>query len=130
MTRLLRIPRTRKDLQSAWTFVTWLLSPEISATINGSNYALPPRTDAAAQVAKSAPLLVDWYKLLPNARTVSYTGAGYVVLQQALNARGSDSLLRQVLLGELDGNLVLAQLHGDYQAALDAYWAQQAQAGR
>ncbi len=130
VTRLLSIPRTRKDLQSAWTFVTWLLSPEISATINGSNYALPPRTDAAAQVAKSAPLLVDWYKLLPNARTVSYTGAGYVVLQQALNARGSDSLLRQVLLGELDGNLVLAQLHGDYQAALDAYWAQQAQAGR
>ncbi len=131
-TRPISIPRTRKDLQSAWTFVTWLLSPEISVTINAPGYTLPPRTDASTQVAKIAPLLVDWYKLLPNARQFSYTVAGSYIgpgssaLQQVLYTRGSDNLLRQVLLGELDGNMVLAQLHGDYQAALDAYWAQQA----
>ncbi|HHW08979.1 MAG TPA: extracellular solute-binding protein [Firmicutes bacterium] len=117
------IARTAKNSQDAWNFITWFLSPEISAAYNAGSYNLPPRLDAANQVAKAQPLLVDWYKLLPNARIVSYSGRGYEVLGAAFSSRDVESMFRKVLRGEIDSAVLLDQLHYQYQEALDAAWA-------
>jgi ABC-type glycerol-3-phosphate transport system substrate-binding protein len=119
------IPRSAKNSQDAWNFITWLFSPEISAAYNANSYNLPPRLDAAAQVAKAQPLLVDWYKMLPQARIVSYSGRGYEVLGSYFSTRDTENMFRQVLRGEIDSALLLDQLHYEYQEALDAAWAQE-----
>jgi ABC-type glycerol-3-phosphate transport system substrate-binding protein len=121
----LRIPRTAGDSQSAWTFITWMLSRDNSALISGLLWNLPPRTDVQQQVAKAQPLLVDWYKMLPYATDDVYTGRAYESISESLYPRSQNrqnSLLFQVLRGELRADLILNQIHADFQSGIDASW--------
>ena len=117
------IPRTTKNVLDSWSFVTWYLSPDINTAVNAPSFLLPPRLDTAAQVAKFEPLLADWYKLLPNSRTVTYSGLGYEVLSSYLAESGFSSQLRKVLCGEIDSEFILEQMHREYQSLLNDAWA-------
>lgn len=119
----LRIPKTARDSQSAWTFVSWMLSRDISVHISGLFWSLPPRTDVQQQVARTQPLLVDWYKMLPNTTADVYKNQAYDAIAPALFPRSQErqnSMLFQVLRGELRADLVLNQVHADFQVAIDA----------
>lgn len=113
-----------KDDQSAWKFITWLLSPEISVALNMQDLYLPPRLDVAASVAKGNPMLSEWYKLLPNARPYSINTYGSTALREFTSTWGSNTTMRKVLLGEIDGPLMLDQIHADYQASIDSRLSQ------
>ena len=117
------IVNTSNKVDLAWRFISWMLSPEVSVTINSYLWYLSPRLDATDKVAKMQPMLVEWFKMIPYASPRDYIANALSPMQKFLRYNDeTNDVYRKVLTGEIGADVVMQQLNGDYQQGLDDYY--------